>query len=374
MKIEKPNMSSLQPLRLSEFADSVEYLQLETNSKCLISYPYPIKRAGNKLFLRSGGDIFQFDMTGKFICQIGRTGQGPGEFSMPNFDIDEVNGKVFIRSASAKSPMSFDFEGNYLGNLKDSLLLSCWGVLAQFGSGTGYLIYANELVNAANQWACQPYELMVYDYINHRMIQGLTNTMVCQHTTHGHHIQPGLRMLSKQGDTHYYKTFYNDTLYAVNGEGIFPSAIIDLGSRKYPADLVFATTSDPPLGRVGKIVIVDTYIGHNYLLIECMLINNENLRNSDPFICKYNRKTGDLTYHPYFIINDIDGGHYATVSTLRSSIRIVPFEDEKTKQKENIPDKATLKYPELKEKFELMQKNRDEDDNPILMTLKIKEL
>jgi hypothetical protein len=372
MKIEKPNMSSLQPLLLSEFADSIEYLQLETNSKCLISYPSPIERVGNKIFLRSGGDIFQFDMTGKFICQIGRIGQGPGEFTHPRYSVDEANGKVFIKSHSAKSPMSFDFDGNYLGNLKDSLLVSCWGVLTELGAGNGYLIYANNLVNAADQWACQPYELMVYDYINHQMIQGLTNKMVCLPPNNSQYwIQPGLQMLLKQGDMHYYKSFYNDTLYAVNGEGIFPNAVIDLGSRKYPADFLW-TNGTPPTGKEGKILISDAYICHNYLLIDCYLYRSS--RETDYFICKYNKNTGDLTYHPYFIINDIDGGSYVSTSILRSGIKVVDVETEQEEIISDKSDKVTLKYPELKEKFELMKKNRDADDNPILMWVKVKSI
>jgi hypothetical protein len=376
IKIEKPDMSSLQPLLFSEFVDSVGYMQLETNSKCLISYLYQIECVGDKLFLRSRGDIFQFDMTGKFIRQIGRTGQGPGEFSLLGYGIDEVNHKLFVYSNGSLSPLSFDFDGNYLGNLKDSLLVSCWGGMAKLGSGNGYLIYANTLVNASDQWACQPYELIVYDYINHQMIQGLTNQMICPPPIYQYYINPGMQMLSKQGNMHYYKSFYNDTLYAVNGEGIFPRAVIDLGSRKYPSDLLW-TDGTPPLGRIGKILISDVYTNHDYLLIECSLIKDEKLRNSDDFICKYNRNTGNLSYHSIYIINDIDGGFGTGVGALRNGIEPIPFsvENMETGQDNStffISDKAKLKYPDLKAKFEAMQKNRDEDDNPLLMILKMK--
>ncbi|MDR1458649.1 MAG: 6-bladed beta-propeller [Bacteroidales bacterium] len=370
IKINKPNIASLQPLYLSEFVDSIEYVQLETTNECLLSYVGNIECVDDNLFVIDRGAIFQFDMkTGKFIRRIGKTGQGPGEYILLGYGIDKENHKIFVRSQSSQSPMSFDFDGNYLGNLKDSLLISCWGAMSRFSAGNGYLIYANVPVNASDQWACQPYELMIYNYINHQMIPGLTNRLECQFTTYYQEINPGTQMLLKQDEMHFYKSFYNDTLYTVNGKGIFPYAVIDLGSRKYPSDLLW-TNGMLPIGKIGKILIRDVYICPDYFLVECSLINDENLRNSNFFVCKYNRNTGDLTYHTY-IINDMDGGNIMAIGSLRRGIgeATLPIQDSETEQNAERPDQIQLKHPELKEKFEIMQENRNEDDNPILMIL-----
>jgi hypothetical protein len=321
MKIEKPDFGSLKPLRLSEFADSVEYLQLETTDECLLSYYESGQRVGDLLFI---GQILVFDIvTGKFLNRIGRTGEGPEEYSRPRFAVDEANRKVLVNSSDRQGTMIFDFDGTYLGHLKDSLLVACFGSITGLSAGNGHFIYMNMLIDASHQWACAPYELMVYDYINHRVLPGLTNQLVCRHPTAGRvHLNP-TQILTKQGDLHYYKAVYNDTLYAVGDKGIYPYAVIDAGKLKYSVELLFPAVWPPHQESFGdgKLFISDVYVHQDYILLECIL----GIRNGSGFVCKYDMATGDLTYHAPYIINDIDGGDDALifVGGIRSGVAAV---------------------------------------------------
>jgi 6-bladed beta-propeller len=57
--------------------------------------------------------IQKFDRNGRFLCQIGRQGQGPGEFTMPSsMIIDDKNGNVGIQDMRALK--IFGKDGNYL--------------------------------------------------------------------------------------------------------------------------------------------------------------------------------------------------------------------------------------------------------------------
>jgi hypothetical protein len=367
MKIEKPDFGSLEPLRLSEFVDSVEYVQLETTEDCLLSYYETGTRVGNLLFI---GKILVFNIiTGKFLHRIGQTGQGPGEYNLPKFAIDEANRKVLVNSGNKQGTMVFDFDGTYLGHLRDSLLVACYGNISGLAAGNGYLIYMNENIDASHQFVCIPYELMLYDYINHQTLPGLTNQLVCKYAGGSHILRPGLQVLTKQNGLHYYKSFYNDTLYVVSDKEIYPLAIVDVGKRKYNADMLSPDMSLPTPHEAngeGKLFITDMYIHHDYILLACLLRGD-----SKWFICKYDLTTENLTYHTQYIINDIDGGGNASVANLRSGmVAIVP--DEYDEKKVSI-DKSDLKYPELKDKFEIMQKQRTDDDNPLLMLLHMKE-
>jgi hypothetical protein len=370
MKIEKPDFESLKPLRLSEFVDSVEYVQLETTAECLLPFQETGSRVGDLLFI---GKILVFDITtGKFLRRIGQHGQGPGEYKLPKFAIDEANRKVLINSADKQGTMIFDFNGTYLGHLKDSLLVACYGYIDAFSAGNGYLIYMNGNIDASHQFACVPYELMLYDYINHQALPGLTNRLVCSYNNGNFFtLKPGLQILTKQGDLHYYKSFYNDTLYAVSSKGIYPHAIIDVGKRKYNVDMLSPDLSLPLPSEAkgdGKLFIIDAYIHHNCILIGCLL-RGEN----KTFICRYNMVTGGLTYHTYHIINNIDGGNNAFIRSLRSGmVAVTPTEFEEDYMISTL-DKSDLKYPELKDKFEIMQKQRIDEDNPLLMLLHIKK-
>jgi hypothetical protein len=368
IKIEKPDFGSLKSLHLSEFVDSVKYVQLETSDDCLLSFDETGSRIGDLLFI---GKILVFDIvTGKFLNRIGQTGQGPGEYVLPKYAVDEANRKVLVNSNNKQGTMIFDFDGTYLGHLRDSLLVACYGNIATLAAGNGYLIYMNGNIDASHQFACVPYELMLYDYINHQVVPGLKNQIVSNCTRTTFTLKPGLQILTKQDNLHYYKSFYNDTLYTVSNNGIYPHAVIDVGKLKYKADMLCPDLSRPLSSEAtgeGKLFIIDTYIHHDYILLECFLRGDEN----KTFICRYNIANGDLTYHTYYIINDIDGGGNAYVASLRSGMAaVIPEEYDETKV---ALDKSDLKYPELKDKFETMQKQRIDDDNPLLMLLHMKK-
>ena len=381
MKIEKPNIASLPPLRLSEFADSIEYVQLETTQESLLPYDMGGKTrvTGNLLFIVNLYHIYQFDIeTGKFLRQIGRTGQGPGEYIQVNAVIDTIDRKVFVKSPGKANLLTYDFEGKYLGDMPiadgtNSLFTTCFYSLTLAGAGDEYFIFYSSDFMPLNQ-ACHPHELIVYDYKNKMMLHSLPNRMEGKYERHTNRMT-GLRAAVKTDDTFFYKSFYNDTLYTVNKEGIYPYAIIDLGNRKFPADEVFAKT--PSSDQFGKILIHSMYIRPGNLYFGCMLMK-EGLGNSDGFICKYNTARRELTYHSSIILNDIDGGGNVSIGKFTSNPAIIPVTPPDVVKEDEIEilfstlAKSELKYPELKEKFERMQESRDPDDNPLLMILHMK--
>ena len=69
---------------LSDYAEEITYVGLETRDDCLLSGRY-VAKINNDLYIKSGGyyngQMYKFSMTGKFICPIGRMGFGPEEYS-----------------------------------------------------------------------------------------------------------------------------------------------------------------------------------------------------------------------------------------------------------------------------------------------------
>lgn len=73
-------LSNQQELKLSDIAESIQYIQLETNQDVLCQVLQYLVR-DNKIIVRNrNGTVFLFDGEGKFVRQIGRIGQGPGEY------------------------------------------------------------------------------------------------------------------------------------------------------------------------------------------------------------------------------------------------------------------------------------------------------
>ena len=83
-------MNNTRDIKLSDIADEVQYIPLETNSECILSKGYTIVPTKDYFFIADGEKpLFVFDREGKFVRKIGKVGKGPGEFHNGNqFHID----------------------------------------------------------------------------------------------------------------------------------------------------------------------------------------------------------------------------------------------------------------------------------------------
>ncbi len=376
LKIDKPDFSSLKPMLLSEFVDSIGYVQLETTPDCLLPYDRSGIIYGDFLFMVDLFSILQFDAnTGKFLRQIGRKGQGPGEYVQVNEAIDKDNNIVYVKSPNRSSSLlSYNFNGDYLGDLQFvddpeyPTFSNCFYSLRLVYIDNQYAIFTASFM--PKEQACQPFELIVYDYRNKKIKHALANDMEGVYNRFSVNIN-GLRTISRNDDGFYYKTFYNDTLYSVDVEkGIEPYAIIDLGTRKYPVDDIFDNRR-VDLAKVGKILINSMLINDDCIYLELMFINDGSLRSVSGFLYKFDINTGESSYHSTVILNDIDGGKNTSIrSLLRETDPITPLDMVEEGKEELVfsnVSKSKLKYPELKDKFDMMQSKRDPDDNPLLM-------
>jgi hypothetical protein len=384
-KIDKPDFASLQPLRLSEYVDSIEYVQLETTTDCLLP-PQGGKEmfhADNMLFLHWRDLVYAFDdATGKFLCRIGDEGPGPSEYVyIKGLCIDKDNDRIIIHDAGKESLMIFDYKGTHAGNISlsdtDSLFKNCYSTLSLVDVDRQNAVFIADFI--PKEQACQPAELIVYDYRDKRVVQTLETRLGGKYTGLYTFTDVGMRLSTRYDGNFFYKAFYNDTMYMVNSGTIKPYAVIDLGSRKYPVEKIFLRI-DQGERDYGKILLADAYINRDCILIYCKFLVAAT--QGTKFICRYDMKTGNVTYHKTYMVNDIDGGAniynsglYA--SSFSSGIAAVRPSVEVPEANKHLLlsslEKSELKYPELKDKYEEMQKKRDWDDNPLLMILHWKQ-
>ncbi len=105
-------------LVVSKIIDSVELIPLETNKKCLLSYPNKLIATNNGLLIcdeNEGIDnIFLFDMSGKYKTKIGDIGHGKGEYiSVWDAAIDRAGDSVVIAGAGGEI-LIYDYNGKFL--------------------------------------------------------------------------------------------------------------------------------------------------------------------------------------------------------------------------------------------------------------------
>ena len=110
-------VGSERDLKLSEIADSVRFIPLETTDASLMNRIQKggILKSSRYWFLYSYKNVYQFTDEGKFVRTIGSRGNGPGQYtSAVCIDIDDTLGHVYVLSPG-KNINVYDMEtGSYL--------------------------------------------------------------------------------------------------------------------------------------------------------------------------------------------------------------------------------------------------------------------
>ena len=90
--------------RLSEFAENIEYIPLQTKKNSLLGeFALKIVSVDNKIYIRNSGlsgEIMCFDVNGKFLFKFQNLGRGPEEYSsLSDFDISSDNKTLTVLSS-----------------------------------------------------------------------------------------------------------------------------------------------------------------------------------------------------------------------------------------------------------------------------------
>ncbi len=103
-------------LNVSEFADTILYIPLETNSKSLLGGVFRTQITEDGILINSLGKLFLFSKDGKFIRQIGKQGKGPGEYQFVN-DFVAVRDTIFISPSSKQTLIKYSINGDFIEEL-----------------------------------------------------------------------------------------------------------------------------------------------------------------------------------------------------------------------------------------------------------------
>lgn len=102
------------------FFNVAEIVLLENSDSCMMGYVSQIESVDSLLFIKDSYErLYLFDRKGKFITQIGKEGQGPGEYLLlSSFFIDRTDHTVTILDDTQGSILKYDFEGNFINSKK----------------------------------------------------------------------------------------------------------------------------------------------------------------------------------------------------------------------------------------------------------------
>ena len=106
-------------LNLSDAAERVEIVKLETTRQSLISDIEHIQVTNSDIWITHYKDqyLYRFSRDGKFKNRVGKIGQGPEEYTrLSSFWIDDTTKEVYILS-TVYGVKVYDFEGHYIRTL-----------------------------------------------------------------------------------------------------------------------------------------------------------------------------------------------------------------------------------------------------------------
>lgn len=355
-----PESIKTQEVLLSEYADSIQYITL--------SFEVPIRNIraidfyNDLVFIGAGIEgMLVFNKDGSFHKKIGNNGRGPGEYySVNSFTIDYENGLIYLLDAGREAKvMVYSFNGDFRYEFSNVDLHGIFQKIVHLDNK----LYLFEIFIAGSA----TYNWVEID-LHGNVISTKKNSISNINTNATIYINPVYKFQNGIG----YWNQYNDTVFRIENGKSMARFFFAKGNFRLPTD----NTSD--LDKYFKVITIlesdkNAWIieinspTDNVIIVDKIggLLKSANDKNIKTAINGLvNDVDGGLNFVPisYFKIN---GGEYLVgrndAYLLKSWVASKNFKN------------SSPKY--LKKKMELkrLANSLNENDNPVLMLVKLKE-
>ena len=403
-------IGNYQKLYLSDFVSELEYIPLETGDKCLIGdvYDNNVIVTKSHIFIASQKYCYAFGRDGKFITEIGHSGQGPGEYTVINTTtgifVDEKRQSLYLEII----PFAI-LEYSWDGVFRRSIKLPT-NKLGHYPTGVFFVRDSLFIGHNTNYSGDQEYHFFLFD-ISGKIIKTFDNHVKIERSKIIWNSFEGSIKPFRLLENIFVKEFPNDTLYCLNEhDELIPQFVFNLGKYAYTKekrannnpiegtkDVIFIphfmipmiTASnyiffsvDPteltypislPKGRVRKSVLPPGAVRVGYydpdnpratpLGIYDTVNKTTRLLDTDPF----SRMIG--------LINDLDGGLSFWPFYFNSENELVDIY-QAGKMKEYLTEEYfaahEIRDSQANQKLREFLKTLDEDDNPVVVVGKMK--
>ncbi|MDH6357675.1 6-bladed beta-propeller [Parabacteroides sp. PF5-9] len=214
-----------QGLKISEIADTIEYLELKTPDDIIITHISDINQVDDFLIIESNHQAYKFTWDGEFVKKIGRNGQGPGEYSMIfNISSDPIKKEIILSDSGQL--LFYDYDGNFLRRKK-------WGSLFNIAFSNSVL-WVSEFANNTYKYIAFALNDMGDTIVS---IPNPLYGIKSRDEGTGGSIAKGLKMFYRHNGSLYLKgKEVNDTIYQLSGINKTPYVTINMGKYKLPVE------------------------------------------------------------------------------------------------------------------------------------------
>lgn len=361
-------------LNVTDFATDIKYIPL--SNKIRLGRIITMKLTSKAIYIvsdaSSGGEgnglqtLVRFDRSGQNPIQIGRVGKGPREYlSAANFAVDEFNNRIYI-SGKINTVLVFDTLGNYIHQFKFQNPDQRFSRLEYFGNGK--LFVPEQILGAQS-----PHLWSVIDTLGNVILSKRNSTPPFET-----HLGPRSGTF-KFKDKISYWVDYNDTIFTISPDLSWEASyIITPGEHKViHQNLPFSPDLPEKL--------LEFYSPRSFIETNQYLISRYNYKGKFAYV--FIEKNTQKTFIAYFewkrdkrggIPNNFDGGtafgpdvYFTDGKNEYLAGTVQPFQL-KIRVTSQTFKNSTPKYPEKEKELEKLAKSLNENDNPVLMLVKLK--
>ncbi len=359
---------------ISEIANNIKYIPLETTTKSLLGDINKVIISDTNIYIGGNQGLKKFSLGGEFIGKIGQTGRGPGEYmNLGNFGITKKLNIIIIFDANSQKILWYNENGDFIKQVNKSLN----GDHFVFFDNNKIALYSSKILVQPDSIVSS---LIITDsYLN--IIKTIPN--IIQRTGKWSIASVPLYIFN---DNLYYKDCFNDTLYHLNSNNLRLEkyAVIKLGNYQLPAKIKLPLNQgiskliEITKRAENKLTIRNIFESNKYLIFK--LLYGFGIYKNDPLFVLFAKDRNIVkALSGNGFINDLDGGLNFTPASyinINNQEYLIGWVNA-FKLKEHVASAAfkssTPKYPEKKKELEKLANSLKDDDNPVLMLVKLKE-
>ena len=363
-----------QALNLSSFVDTIEFIPLETNNENLIGEVDRIIYRNGKYYLRTthgmqNGKLSVFDNAGKYLWGLNKRGQGPGEYEeLDDFSLTD-SGNIVI--PTYKRIITYDSIGHFLSENRMELFM------------TEFLNIGNNSF-IIRHFAAYHYDNNLFSIMDNKGI--IKGRLFKQSNIEAKKsaFLVDARSITTYKSMIYFIYPYCDTIYSIdNKENIKRLYYIDYGSKKIPDGLI--DKKDDVFSWEKKLFIFDDYlhasaigVTDNYIyigsinksfqaLLSLYSKRNQHILTAHTLIDDMFLKGNKLTITARNMAHEIDGNDI--LWPLDPEYLINGYKHYMSYLSETGREEFRKKYPGLVKICTTLK----EDDNPVILRIKVKD-
>ena len=211
--------------KLSEISSRVRYISLETNDSTLIDGVVRIIEKDRYVYVADRSRVYKYSQNGDLIATLSKSGAGPDEYTnISDFEVDAA-GNVFVLSRSDRRLYKYGAENNLL----DKIDFDCWVSNIRLAGDKKMFLYVGNEVDGSNNK-----QLHHLDLSTHKISASFLD--IDSKKSKYLHVKSDNYFSGGDGDTCscFFQQF-NDTIYKLSPHtGLSPAFYMDIANNNIP--------------------------------------------------------------------------------------------------------------------------------------------